>query len=236
MIPDEEKNPDLFKWVRTMGKQIAFGLLYGMGITLLAAEIGRSKEEAKEFMTNFFARFRNAQTFIKKVHRAAVERGFVKNRWGRRRWFPEDEAYKAVNFLIQGTAADLMKDATVRVWRALLGYETNLILTVHDELVFDIPWHEAETVIPIIVEEMERPINLNCDLKCDLEYGPRWSELNKLSCETCDGKGLEVNVDKATLIDALFENNRELLVEVQSKECTQCSGHGYDLKKLKKVA
>lgn len=237
LVPDEKENPDLFKWVRQMGKQIAFGLLYGMGVRLLAAEIGRTEEEAKVFLKQFFARFKNAKNFISNVNKRVEIKGFLKNRWGRRRYLQEGESFKGVNYLVQGTAADLMKDAIVRVFKLLKPYKTQMILTVHDEIIFDVVWEEAEEVIPLIVAEMEKCDKITCALKCDAEFGPvRWSELIKLSCEPCDGKGVVIDIPKTELIEALYENNYALLEKANVTNCEDCKGHGYDLSILKEAA
>jgi DNA polymerase-1 len=234
LMPDEHKQEDLFKWVRQMGKQIAFGLLYGMGIKLLAAETGKTEAEAKVFMVNFFSRFVHAKEFIKTVGKRVETVGYLKNRWGRRRYLSGEESFKGVNYLVQSTAADLMKDALCRVEVLLRDYKSKPIITVHDEIIFDIAVDEIYEVLPLIVNEMEQCAKVTCDLKCDVEWADvRWGELHKTSCDECDGKGLMVNMDKAELIEALFVNDYEKLSQVTSEKCTQCMGHGYDLKKIK---
>jgi len=235
MMPDEHTQPDMFKWVRQLGKQVAFGLLYGMGVGLLAIETGKTKEEAQEFMKNFFARFKNANTFIKSVSNRVKAVGYLRNKWGRRRYLTSEEAYKGINYLIQGTSADLMKDAIIRIFKLLRNYKTQMLMTVHDEIVFDIPWDEADEIIPLIVEEMETCAKLKNRLQCTAEYGNRWGELTKLSCEPCEGKGITVDISKNELIEALFVGNNEKINSAKIEHCRRCDGHGYDLRLLRRV-
>ena len=234
IIPDEKENPELFKWVRSMGKQIAFGLLYGMGVKLLSAEIGKPESEAKKFMSNFFGRFVNAKTFIRLVGKRLEAVGYLKDKWGRRRYINADRAFTGPNFLVQGTAADLMKDALNRVERMLRKYESKCVITVHDEIIFNIPYHEIEEVIPLIVREMETCEKLTCVLKCDVEWSKeRWSEIKSISCDTCDGKGLTTEMSKYELIEALYENDKEKIARAVVETCSDCNGVGYKLEKIK---
>ena len=231
----------MYKWLRNMGKQIAFGLLYGMGITLLAAEIGKSKDEAQLFMDNYFGRFKNAKKFIDEVVRWCVARaksetrpGYVYNRWGRRRYLSPSQAYKAVNFLIQGSAADLMKEALVNVFYAIADFKTRLLLTVHDELIFEIPYAEAETVVPVIMKTMSHSERIKCKLKVDLEWSPtRWSEKRDANCKTCNGKGQTIDQSEDALLEALYRNDRKLLDAAKATLCVDCDGKGYDLSEIR---
>jgi DNA polymerase I-like protein with 3'-5' exonuclease and polymerase domains len=248
-LPDPKKNAQMYKWVRNMGKQIAFGLLYGMGITLLAIEIGRSKDEAQTFMDRYFARFKNARRWIDDIHVECENEGFVFNLWGRRRYLPKKVVYKAVNFMVQGTAADLMKDAIVRVYDRIEKFATRLLITVHDELVFEVPYEEAEEVIPVIIEEMQKCDRIKAKLRCDVAWAPdRWSqmyedeyaELCDLSCGGCKGKGQVVTLPGVSadtledvLLKALYENNKELLATATIADCEECDNRGYDLSKIK---
>jgi DNA polymerase I-like protein with 3'-5' exonuclease and polymerase domains len=249
-LPDPKKNEQMYKWVRNMGKQIAFGLLYGMGIALLAIEIGKSKAEAQEFMDRYFARFKHVKKWINQVHLDCEGKGFVANLWGRRRYLPNRLVYRAVNFLIQGTAADLMKDALVRVYDAISEFRTKILVTIHDEIVFEVPYAEAKTVIPIIIAEMEKSDRIKAKLRCDAAWAPeRWSQMYEdkyssmcdLGCSKCSGKGQLVNLpdvptDRAqdTLLTALYENDMDVLHSAEIDECTSCKGKGYDLSQIKK--
>lgn len=247
-LPDPKKNEQLYKWVRNMGKQIAFGLLYGMGIALLAIEIGRPKEEAQGFMDRYFVRFKHAKRWINEIHVECEEKGFVVDLWGRRRYLPKKVVYKAVNFLVQGTAADLMKDAIVRVYDVLREYDTRLLVTIHDEIIFEVPYEETNTVIPLIIKEMETCDRIKAKLRCDAAWAPeRWSQMYEdkhtkmcdLKCEACSGKGQIASVpgvegDKVQdmLLVALYENDMELLHSVEVHACLRCKGNGYDLSKI----
>lgn len=248
-LPDPKKNAQMYKWVRNMGKQIAFGLLYGMGIALLAIEIGRSKEEAQTFMDRYFARFKNARKWIDNIHVECEGEGFVVNLWGRRRYLPKKVVYKAVNFLVQGTAADLMKDAIIRVYDRLGKYKTRLLATVHDEIIFEVPYTEYKKTVPLIIDEMQKCDRIKAKLRCDAAWAPdRWSqmyedeyaELCDLGCETCKGKGQTVDLPgvpadtmEDTLLTALYENNQELLGTATVSDCGACDAKGYSLEKIK---
>ena len=247
-LPDPKRNEQLYKWVRNMGKQIAFGLLYGMGIALLAIEIGRSKEEAQEFMDRYFARFRYAKQWIDSIHVECGDNGFVVDLWGRRRYLPRKLVYKAVNFLVQGSAADLMKDAFIRVYDALKNYGTKILLTIHDEIIFEVPYNEAALVIPIIIKEMETCERIKARLRCDAAWAPeRWSQMYEdkyvklcdLKCDVCGGKGqipslpgIEPEKVQDMLLVALYENNSKLLRSAEIHDCEACEARGYDLGKL----
>ncbi|KKM73687.1 hypothetical protein LCGC14_1407980, partial [marine sediment metagenome] len=249
-LPDPKKNEQMYKWVRNMGKQIAFGLLYGMGIALLAIEIGKEKEEAQVFMDRYFARFKRAKKFIDKMHIKCEKEGFAMDLWGRRRYLPKKVVYKIVNFLVQGTAADLMKDALVRVDEILDDFETRILITVHDELIFEVPYSEANEVIPLIVKEMETCDRIKAKLRCDAAWAPeRWSQMYEdkysemcdLGCGTCKGKGQVVSISgiqsdrvEDVLLTALYENDTSLLDKAEISPCDACGGAGYDLSKIVK--
>ena len=248
-LPDPKKNEQMYKWVRNMGKQIAFGLLYGMGISLLAVEIGKEKEEAQEFMNRYFARFKHAKKFIDDMHVKCEKEGFAIDLWGRRRYLPKKEVYKIVNFLVQGTAADLMKDALVRVDEILENFDSRILITVHDELIFEIPYSEANEVIPLIIKEMETCDRIKATLRCDAAWAPeRWSQMYEdkysalcdLSCGMCKGKGHLVSLPgvqsdtvEDILLTALYEHNTSLLDKAEISPCDACGGDGYDLSKIK---
>ena len=252
-LPKDEDSL-LFKWFRNMGKQIAFGLLYGMGIKLLALEIGRSEEEATEFMDRYFTRFSRAKRWIKHVHSAAkkdhdkwcpagctaTHRGWVKDWWGRRRYLRSDRVYQAVNFLVQGSAADLMKDALVRVGERLLDrwsigelLTASPLMTVHDELIFECSYAEADDLVALVLSEMEQCAKLNMDLKVDVEWSPtRWGEKLDLACPDCSGHKKTVKLPQNVLLKALYNNDRSILDNVKTYPCDRCQGRGYDMTPL----
>jgi DNA polymerase-1 len=233
-LPEDKESLE-YKWVRNMGKQIAFGLIYGMGPRLLSIEIGKSQDEAKEFMNAYFARFRNARGFMKAVERRVEERGWIKNKWGRRYYLSPQASYKGVNSLVQGSAADLMKDALSRVSERLRreGLETKLLVPVHDEFIFDVPYVEAKDAVTLVIEEMSHSDNLPIPLKVDFEWSAtRWSEKHTLECAPCEGYGKTLNVDQDDLLRALNRKDYKFLETVVSTTCATCGGFSVDLSKL----
>ena len=242
----------MYHWVRNMGKQIAFGLLYGMGTKLLALLLGETEDEAKKFMDRYFTRFRRAREFIDSVHAACVERakypqnrvnrngvwcGYLKNRWGRRRYLEPRHVYRTVNFLVQSTAADLLRDAIVRLDELLAERRTRMLMVIHDEVIFEVPFDEELEVIPLIVETMETCDKLKCKLKCDVEWSAeRWSAKKTLACEVCEGKGSTVELPgvrsdlvQDRVMQALYDNDRGTLEKATRVECFACKGRGYEL-------
>ena len=239
-LPDPDKNPELYAWVRGLGKQIGFGLLFGMGIALLAIELGKTKREAKTFMDNYFAHLPHAKRWIDGVHVECEDNGFVVNLWGRRRYLPKRLVYKAVNFLAQGTAADLMKDALVRVFAALAAFAAKLLIPIHDEMIFEVPYGEKAAVVPAIMREMTTCPRIKARITCGLKWSPtRWSEAEKLDCDGCGGSGRLVSIPgvepariEDTLLDALYRRDKRLLASAETETCAACSGSGYDLAKV----
>ncbi len=178
--------------MRRVAKAVNFGLIYGQGAYGLAAQIGVTPEEADSFIRRYFERFPQARAYMERLQREAEERGYVETLLGRRRYFPElapgsrlpaqqrQAALRmAINAPIQGTAADLIKLAMLRLRAGLrqAGLRARMILQVHDELVLEAPREEVESVIPLIREAMERAFTLAAPLKVDVEVGPNWEEM-----------------------------------------------------------
>ncbi len=134
---------------RSKAKMVNYGIVYGLSDYGLADRLGIAREEAKEIIDTYLARFPRVRLFIEETIARATADGHVTTLWGRRRQIPELKARNwqvrtlgerlAVNTVIQGTAADVMKLAIVRVDEALRGSPVRLILTVHDELLFEGP-------------------------------------------------------------------------------------------------
>ena len=145
---------------------INYGIVYGLSDFGLADRLNIPREEAKEFIDAYLERFPRVAEFIAATIEQAKEQGYVKTLWGRRRQIPELRARNyqvrtlgerlAVNTVIQGTAADIIKLAMVRTDRALAesGLQTRLLLTIHDELLFEGPPGEAEQARALIEREM----------------------------------------------------------------------------------
>jgi DNA polymerase-1 len=187
-VPAEAVTPDM----RRLAKSVNFGLSYGQGSHGLAQQTGLSREEADHFIKTYFARYPKVKEYIERTKRQAKEQGYVETLLGRRRYFPELKsegqahgniiaaAYRmAINAPIQGTAADILKMAMIRLHRAL--HERNLksrmILQVHDELVLEVPEDEVDTVAALVKEIMEGAFQLDAPLRVDMKVGENWLEM-----------------------------------------------------------
>lgn len=175
---------------RRSAKTINFGLIYGMGARKLAQELGISLAEAKDFMERYFARFSHIKEFYDSVEQQAREQGFVTTLAGRRRPLPDMMSQsaqsralaerQAVNTLIQGSAADVIKLAMLSVDgdAALRGLSARLLLQVHDELVLEVPADNAQAVGVRVAELMTgstaADIQLTVPLAVDWGYGANW--------------------------------------------------------------
>jgi len=163
-----EKDPaDLTPMDRSKAKMINYGIVYGLSDYGLADRLNIPREEAKAFIDAYLARFAAVAAFMQETIEGAKEHGYVTTLFGRRRQIPELRARNygvrtlgerlAVNTVIQGTAADVLKLAMVRVDRALAGFGTRMVLTVHDELLFEVPEDEVDAVRPVVEREMIAP-------------------------------------------------------------------------------
>ncbi len=173
---------------RNQAKTINFGVIYGMGPMRLARENGVSIAEAKKFIEDYFAKYPGIQKFTTEMVELARKQGFVSTILGRKRLIPEiystniglkiNGEHMAVNTPIQGSAADLIKVAMVRLHEKLIQkkMKTAMLLQVHDELVFEAPKEEVEEAKKIIIHEMENAMKLKVPLKVDVGVGKSWLE------------------------------------------------------------
>ena len=183
-IPQEEVTSRL----RSSAKAINFGIMYGKGAYSLAKDIGVSVKEADAFLKNYLAAFPKVSGYMDKTIADAKAVGYVSTLFGRRRALPELASSNfnvrssgermARNTPIQGTAADVIKLAMVRVWKRLRNekMESRLILTVHDELIVEAPQAEAEKAAQILREEMEGCVQYAVPLSTDVHAGKNWLE------------------------------------------------------------
>ena len=173
---------------RAQAKTINFATLYGQGAFGLSRQLGISREEAKAFIDEYFERFSGVRRFLDEQVDRAKEEGYVETLIGRRRYVPELKSRNwnirqfgeriAQNTPIQGTAADLIKQAMLDVSAALVegGFETRMLLQVHDELLFEVPEDELEPVRERVVERMEGAMRLEVPLRVDTGVGRSWYE------------------------------------------------------------
>ncbi|HOS18567.1 MAG TPA: DNA polymerase, partial [Clostridia bacterium] len=171
---------------RSAAKAVNFGIVYGISDFGLSRQLGIPRKEAARYIELYFARYPGVQAFLKKCVEDARREGCAKTLMGRRREMPElaSSNYNtrsfgervAMNMPIQGTAADIIKLAMVRVHRALSegGFEAKLILQIHDELIIDCPLGEAARVEELLVSCMENVMELAVPLRADVKTGHSW--------------------------------------------------------------
>jgi len=177
--------------LRRRAKIINYALLYGKTAFTLARDIGVSQQAAQAFIDAYFAGFPEVRRFIDRLLEEARQTGVVKTLYGRRRLVPELTSHNgqvrsaaervSVNLPIQGTAADILKRAMIDVHRSLeeraaRGARARMILTVHDELLFEVPRSETEDVVALVRAGMERASALSVPLTADVGVGANWRE------------------------------------------------------------
>ncbi len=177
--------------LRRRAKIINFSIIYGGGAYSLSRELGVGFGEAKRFIDTYFERYCGVRDFIDRTVAAAVAGPpEVRTLAGRRRQIPEVQSQSrpvrengqrmVINTIVQGSAADIIKAAMIRVQRALLGRRSRLLLQVHDELVFEYPPEEEAFLIETVRREMENAWQLAVPLKVSLKTGPNWADLRSV--------------------------------------------------------
>jgi len=167
---------------------VNFGIIYGLSAFGLANQLGIASAEAQKTIDAYFARYQGVRTFIDETIEHARERGFVQTLMGRRRYLPDLASRNrtlrqaaermAVNSVLQGTSADLIKKAMVELAPAIdeAGLRAEMILQVHDELVFEIPPAEVDALTALVVERMEGVWPLRVRLRVEVGVGANWRE------------------------------------------------------------
>ena len=178
--------------MRRRAKTINFAVIYGMADFTLGKELGISVKEAKSYITEYFNKFPGVLDYTKQTIESCKENGYVKTLLGRRRYVPDvnnsnfnirsSAERAAVNSPIQGTAADIMKIAMIRVDKAMKksALKSKLLLQVHDELLVEAPQDEVETVSKLLKQEMEAAFTLKAPLQADIKTGPSWALMTEL--------------------------------------------------------
>jgi DNA polymerase-1 len=183
-LPADQIDPSL----RSRAKMVNYGLAYGMNAWGLASRLDIAPDEAEEIMEAYFSAFPGIREYLdKQVGRATVE-GFTETLLGRRRYIPELQAAnprvrdlgrrQALNAPIQGSASDVFKVAMIEVDRALRGSPDlgcTMLLTVHDELVFEVPNEHVEDAAALVRSRMEGAFQLDVPLRADVGWGTDWS-------------------------------------------------------------
>ena len=171
---------------RRHAKAVNFGIVYGISEFSLAEDIGVSRYEARDYIDSYLANYHGVRDYMKKVVEDARELGYTQTLYGRRRYIPELKSSNfnvrqgaeriALNTPIQGTAADLIKLAMIRVEAALAASfpEAKLLLQVHDELIVECPEAQAEGVAALVSREMEGVAQLKVPLTAEAKFGKSW--------------------------------------------------------------
>jgi DNA polymerase-1 len=180
--------PDVSSEQRRAAKTINFGLIYGMGVFGLAANLGITRDAAKQYIDRYFARYPGVAEYMEQTKRMAHELGYVETVFGRRLWLPELRGAKgprtaaaeraAINAPMQGTAADLIKMAMVAVqdWITAQGLKSLLVMQVHDELVFDVAADEVDVIMQNVPGLMCNVAQLSVPLVAEIGVGPNWEQ------------------------------------------------------------
>ncbi len=179
---------------RRFAKVINFGLIYGMGAFRLARETGLTLSEAENYVKKYFGQFPGIERYLNATRQKARTDGYVETLFGRRRYFPvfrtsagsanrqavQRAEREAVNQPIQGTAADIIKVAMIRLHAELAAhYRARLLLQVHDELLLEVPEEELDAVRELVVETMSNAFTLDVPLKVEAATGANWLELKE---------------------------------------------------------
>jgi DNA polymerase I len=173
---------------RRIAKTANFGIMYGISAFGLAQRLHCPRSEAKKIIDDYFLSFPSIRSFIDDTVTAARESGYVETLFGRRRYLPDIDSKNAtvrslaernaVNAPIQGTSADIIKLAMIAIDRRMreAGLQAMMVLQIHDELLFELPPEELETLRKIVVEEMENVVELSVPLTVECSYGKNWLE------------------------------------------------------------
>ncbi|MEO1792186.1 MAG: DNA polymerase I [Cyanobacteria bacterium J06629_19] len=203
LVFDKEKE-EITSDERRIAKVVNFGVIYGMGASRFAREMGVHRLEAKTFIDRFNARYHNVFEYLQQMQREAIANGYVQTIAGRRRYFnfttrslqalkgsdpSEIDLSKlrtngydaaslraAANAPIQGSSADIIKVAMIHLHELLKDYQANMLLQVHDELIFEVPPDEWEDLQPKIEQTMENAVQLAVPLKVEAQAGKNWME------------------------------------------------------------
>ena len=183
-VPFEEVTP----LQRSNAKAVNFGIIYGKGSFTLGQDLGISRKEAEDYINAYFARYPKIKGFMDDTIKNGAKNGYVSTLWNRRRAMPELQSSNfiqraageraAMNMPIQGSAADIIKLAMIKVHKALKdgGFKSRLILQVHDELLIETYKDEKEAVAKILKENMEQAAELLVPLDVDVHEGASWFE------------------------------------------------------------
>ena len=174
---------------RSKAKAVNFGVIYGMSGFGLAEELGIGRYEAENYINDYFAKHEKVKAYMDEQKSKCRDNGYTETLLGRRRYIPEIKSPNfnirslgerlAMNSPIQGSAADIIKIAMIKVYNELKekGYKSKLILQVHDELIIDTDSTEEEQIKELLIRNMMEAVKLKVELVCDLNFGNTWYDL-----------------------------------------------------------
>lgn len=177
---------DVTPLMRRRAKAVNFGIVYGISDYGLSKNLNISRKQAKEFIDNYFEQYPQIREYMDKAVKFAREKGYAETIMHRRRYLPDIHAKNynvrsfaertAINSPIQGSAADIIKIAMINMQKKLndLHLKTKMVVQVHDELIFDVPKDEIETIKKIVPEVMQSAVTLDIPLVADSGYGHNW--------------------------------------------------------------
>ena len=164
-----------YKYYRQMAKAITFGTIYGIGARKLGIQLGVSMQQASDYKKQYFKGLKGSQEFFEKVVRVVSSRGWIKNRFGRLYIVPKDLAYKGVNYLVQGTSADILSERMIEVHKYLQDKKSEILVQVHDEIICEVHNTELNDVTPNIQKLLQKN-SLGIPLEVDVEIcSPSWA-------------------------------------------------------------
>jgi len=184
-VDASQVTPDM----RRLAKTVNFGVIYGMSDYGLEQATELSREEAAQFITSYFGKYPGVKQYLESTKQQARELGYVQTLLGRKRFIPEinspnrqvREAAErmAINMPVQGTSADIIKVAMINLYREMVKRQlkSKLLLQVHDELVFEVPQEELETMCQLVPQVMSTALALSVPLKVDTKTGNNWGEM-----------------------------------------------------------
>ncbi|KAA3633413.1 MAG: DNA polymerase I, partial [Calditrichaeota bacterium] len=177
---------DVTSDMRRAAKTANFSIIYGVSAFGLSQQSDLSMDEAKVFIETYFERYPGIKDYMDTMKEFARQKGYVETHFKRRRNIPEINAKNynvrqfaertAINTPIQGTAADLIKLAMIRIHKKLEKFESKMVLQVHDELIFDVINSEKEDIKKIVIEGMEKAAKFSVPIKVDIGFGENWLE------------------------------------------------------------
>ncbi|MGQ9517291.1 MAG: DNA polymerase I, partial [Anaerolineae bacterium] len=187
-VPKEEVTPEM----RRIAKTTNFAIIYGVTAYGLAQQTGMSNEDAAAFIRAYFQQYPRVKEYVERCKEEAAKKGYVETLFGRRRYFPELQSGQkipaglraaaermAINMPVQGTAADIIKVAMIRLHHTLKerGMRSRLLLQVHDELVLEVPAEERAQAAALVKDIMENAYPLKVPVKVDCQAGPNWGQM-----------------------------------------------------------